>query len=151
MLRTLAAFALLPLAAATAAAPPPALVDELVALEKQSWTAWQARDAAFFDSFLSADHVEVGIAGPAGKELVLKVVGSSACTVAGWSVDRFSATQAGPDAVLLVYHAAQDTTCGGKPVPSPVWASSLYVRRDGRWQNLMYQQTPTRDDAKASP
>ena len=23
------------------------------------------------------------------------------------------------------------------------WASSLYVRRDGRWQNALYQQTPT--------
>jgi hypothetical protein len=39
--------------------------------------------------------------------------------------------------------AAQDTTCKGIAVPSPVWATSLYIRRDGRWFNVLYQQTPT--------
>jgi hypothetical protein len=46
--------------------------------------------------------------------------------------------------VLLTYHAAQSTTCSGTPIPSPVWVSSLYVRRGGRWVNAAYQQTPVR-------
>lgn len=137
--------------AASAAVPPDDVVATLTALEKQSWAAWQARDAAFFDSFLSADHVEVGFGGPAPREAVLAVVGSPACRVESYSVDRFSATAIDADTVLLVYHAAQSTTCGGKPVPSPVWVSSLYARRDGRWRNVMYQQTPTRDEVKATP
>jgi hypothetical protein len=37
-----------------------ALKDSLVALEKESWRAWQHRDGAFFQKFLSDDHVEVG-------------------------------------------------------------------------------------------
>ena len=33
-------------------------------------------------------------------------------------------------------------TGSSQPVPSPVWATSLYARRDGRWVNVMYQHTP---------
>ena len=52
-----------PLAAAPA---PDALKDTLVTLEKQSWEAWQKRDGAFFEHFLSDDHVEVGFGGITG-------------------------------------------------------------------------------------
>jgi len=26
-------------------------------------------------------------------------------------------------------------------VPSPVWATSMYAKRDGRWVNVLYQHT----------
>jgi hypothetical protein len=42
---------------------------------------------------------------------------------------------------LLIYHAAQDTTCRGIAVQIPVWATSLYIRRGDRWFNVFYQQT----------
>jgi uncharacterized protein (TIGR02246 family) len=120
-----------------------ALRDELTALEKQSWVAWQKRDGAFFASFLAEDHVEVGFQGPAGKAAIVAFVGSPACVVENYDVDHFSATRISRDTALLVYHARQKTTCGGAAVPSPAWASSLYVHRDGRWQNAAYQQSPT--------
>jgi len=41
---------------------------------------------------------------------------------------------------LLIYHAAQDTTGKGIAVPIPVWATSLYIRRDGRWFNVIYHK-----------
>ena len=48
--------------AAPAAAPKPdPLEATLIALERASWVAWQGHDGAFFDRFLSDDHVEVGI------------------------------------------------------------------------------------------
>jgi hypothetical protein len=45
------------------------------------------------------------------------------------------------DTAALIYRAEQDTTCGGVKVPSPVWATSVFVRRDGRWQNFLYQHS----------
>ena len=48
----------------------------------------------------------------------------------------------GADSAVLVYRAEQSTTCGGAPVPSPAWATSVYVYRGGRWLNVLYQQTP---------
>ena len=119
------------------------LEQRIVDLEKQSWEAWKKRDGKFFQEFLADDHVEVGANGIATKAQVVKFVGSSACTVKSYSVDRFKLVKLDRDIALLTYHAEQDTLCYEKPVPSPAWVSSLYVRRNGRWQNALYQQTPS--------
>jgi hypothetical protein len=118
-----------------------ALRQTLVNLEKQSWEAWKSRDGKFYQSFLSDDHVELGSGGPFNKSSVVAFVGSPVCVVKSYEVDHFQVTVFDANTALLTYHAAQDTTCGGKPVPSPVWVSSLYVKRDGRWLNALYQQT----------
>lgn len=115
---------------------------QLVALEKQSWVAWQGHDGKFFDRFLSADHVEVGVGGPGDKASVVAGVAGNGCTVASYAVDHFAFTRFSPDSALLTYRAQQDTLCGGPPVPSPVWASSFFVKRNGRWQNVLYVHTP---------
>jgi hypothetical protein len=120
-----------------------ALKEKLVQLEKQSWQAWKNQDETFFKSFLSDDHVEVGFSGPAGKAAVISGIASHACHVKSYSVDVFTLTVLSTDTALLNYHAAQDTTCGTAPVPSPVWVSSLYQRRGKHWLNVMYQQTRT--------
>lgn len=119
------------------------LKSTLVDLEKRSWVAWQNHDSAFFRNFLSDDHVEMGFGGSAGKNLVVKMVGSDVCTVKIYSVDRFKLFVFDPHTALLTYHAAQETTCNGAAVPSPVWVSSLYQLRNGKWLNVLYQQTQT--------
>jgi hypothetical protein len=124
-----------------------ALRDTLVALEKQSWEAWKNRDGKFFQGFLSDDHVEIGFGGVTDKAAVVAGVGSPACVVKSYAVDRFELKTLGPDTALLTYYADQDTACGGNAVPSPVWVGSLYVKRGGRWWNAAYQQTPTKRKA----
>ncbi len=121
----------------------PALLETLTRLEKASWEAWQKRDGAFFQTFLSADHVEVGLGGPTDKATVVAGVASPACVVKNYDVDQFTARAFNADTAVLTYHARQETTCNGVQVPSPVWTSSLYIKRAGRWQNALYQQTPT--------
>jgi hypothetical protein len=120
-----------------------ALKESLVQLEKQSWEAWKNHDGKFFEGFLSDDHVEVGFGGPTNKATVVSGVASTACNVKSYTVDHFEVAMLDTNTALLTYHAAQDTTCGGKPVPSPVWVSSLYVKRGDRWWNVLYQQTQT--------
>ncbi|MDB4908817.1 MAG: hypothetical protein JWO05_3601 [Gemmatimonadetes bacterium] len=119
------------------------LTDTLVRLETLSWEAWKARDSVYFSRFLSADHVEMGAGGPGGKSYVVRSVASPACVVASYGTRDFHVVRFTADVAVLTYHAEQSTTCGGAPVPSPVWTSSLYVRRAGRWENALYQQTPT--------
>jgi hypothetical protein len=143
LLATVAAVATAPAVHAAETADP-ALEQELVALEKQSWVAWQGHDAAFFDRFLSADHVEMQGNGPSGKDPVVAGV-RAGCDVRSYAVDRFRLTRFGPDTALLTYRARQDTICGTAKVPSPVWATSLFVRRDGRWTNALYVHSPAMD------
>ena len=118
------------------------LKEALVKLEKQSWEAWKDRDGKFYQNFLSDNHVEVGSHGPFSKSTVVSFVGSPVCEVKNYSADHFELTVFDPNTALLTYHAAQETTCSGKAVPSPVWVSSLYVKRSGKWLNAFYQQTP---------
>ena len=128
-------------AGGAAQAGPPSIDDTLIALEKQSWVAWQGHDAIFFDHFLSDDHVEMQGAGPAGKAPVVSGV-RAGCTVKSYAVDHFKVTQFSADTALLTYRAEQDTQCGTAKVPSPVWATSLFVKRHGRWQNALYVHSP---------
>ncbi len=141
------ALAIFALASVTAAQPAPAadgaLQDQLVTLEKQSWEAWKNHDGRFFSGFLSDDHIEMGFGGRTDKATVVAGVASPVCNVKSYTVGDFKLAVLDTDTALLTYHAAQDTTCGGKPVPSPVWVSSLYMRRGGRWLNVLYQQTQT--------
>ena len=111
-------------------------------LEARSWVAWQNHDAAFFEQFLSDDHVEIHGYGVVGKAAVVEGVRSPFCKVQSYSLGPFSVTPVSPDAMLVTYRAEQDTTCRNARVPSPVWASSVYARRAGRWVNVLYQHTP---------
>lgn len=108
----------------------------------RSWAAWKARDSAFFRTFLSDDHVELGVSGRSNKTRVVESVGSPRCVVTSYSVDELQVTRFDANTAVVTYHATQATMCNGKPVPSPAWVSSLYVRRGGRWVNAVYQQTP---------
>jgi hypothetical protein len=128
--------------APAATSKPDPLETTVIAMERASWVAWQGHDGAFFDRFLSDDHVEVGIGGPGDKASVVAGVAKGGCKVASYAVDHFTFTRFSADSALLTYRAAQDTTCGGAAVPSPVWASSFFVKRHGRWQNVVYVHTP---------
>jgi hypothetical protein len=113
----------------------------LIALEKQSWVAWQNHDGKFFEKFLSDDHVEVGFGGPTDKATVVAGVAGPDCTVTSYSVDKFKVTMFNAETALVTYFADQDTICGGQKVPRPVWVSSLYLKRAGHWENALYQQS----------
>jgi hypothetical protein len=117
------------------------LKETLIGLEKQSWEAWKNRDGKFFEKFLSDDHVELGFYGPSTKQEVVDGVASPMCVVKSYVVDHFELATFDPNTALLTYHAQQDTLCNGTPVPTPAWVSSLYVKRNDRWLNALYQQT----------
>jgi hypothetical protein len=67
----------------------------LIAMEKQSWAAWQRMDTVFWNHFLSDDHVELnGFVGATGKKSVIDGIASKACHVASYKADdsRFAAS-----------------------------------------------------------
>jgi hypothetical protein len=120
------------------------LQTRLIALERDSWKAWHAQDAKFFEGFLSDDHVELGSGGPGDKKAVVGFIASGACKVQSYAIDDFRFTRLTPDSAMLVYRARQTTTCGGVEVPSPAWATSVFAYRNGSWKNVLYQQLPIR-------
>ena len=107
-----------------------------LSMERQSWDAWKARDAEFFQAFLSQDPIEIFPQGRGGKKAVIASVASPACVVKSFAVGDFRVTLLGRDAAVVTYHTRQDTACTGRPVPSPVWFSSTYAKRADRWVNV---------------
>ena len=125
---------------AAAASPPASTERTLIALEKQSWAAWQKKDVSFWKRHLSADHVEMdGPSGPQDRNYVINGVASRKCDVASYSLDRFTFRPLGPRAAMLVYHASQEFLCGDKRIPNAGWVTSLYQQRRGRWQNVLFE------------
>jgi hypothetical protein len=46
------------------------------------------------------------------------------------------------DTALLTYKLDADATCGGKKAPGSAYASSLWVKKNGKWLTAFHQQTP---------
>jgi hypothetical protein len=141
--RPLAAF-IIALSACTAAprVDDASLETTILDLERGSWKAWKAQDAAFFETFLASDHVELGAAGPSSARDVVGFIRAGACKVERYAISDFRFTRLSDTSAMLVYHVQQSTHCGGIAVPSPAWATSVFALRDGRWRNVLYQQLP---------
>ena len=113
---------------------------QLIALEKQSWAAWQKKDVPFWQGHLSADHVEIdGPNGPQDRNYVLTGVANKSCVVDRYNLDGFTFRPLGPDAGMLVYHATQQFTCGDRHIPNAGWVTSIYRRHNGHWGNVLFE------------
>ena len=119
----------------------------LIDLEKGAWEAWKKKDGNYFETFLTDDTVQVNAAGVARKAQIVKGIGSSDCEVRGYTTDGFDLVMLNPDTALLTFSATQDATCGGAAEPSPVWASTVFVRRGGKWLAAFHQETPAQRPA----
>jgi hypothetical protein len=116
----------------------------LVAIEKKLWEAWKNKDLKPFKTYLSADTVSVGDSGVADKDATLKAMDKSDCDVKSYELSDVKLTMFDSDAAMLTYKAMQDALCGGTTVPPAVWASSLYVKRGGKWYAASHQETPAK-------
>jgi len=115
-----------------------------VDLETRTWAAWQAQDAAFFERILAEDHLDVHPTGIVSKAVVVGAVRARICRVARYALGPMNPHRIDERTWLVTYRAEQETTCAGVAVPSPAWVTSLYVRRDGHWLNVLFQPTPAR-------
>lgn len=112
---------------------------KIIALEKKAWQAWKNKDIAFFQTFLADDALSANAGGISDKAEVLKYYGS--CEVKSYSLDNFKFRMLGNDSALITFTAAQDAVCGGEKNPTNVRASSVYVKRGGKWLNSFYTET----------
>ena len=72
----------------------------------------------------------------------MKAIIDNNCTVSSYSLDNSKVTMLSKDVALLTYRYADDVVCGGKPEASPLWASTVYVKRAGNWLIAFHQEIP---------
>jgi len=116
------------------------LQKKLQANETALWNAYKNKDPKPFQNWLAADSTVVGPEGVSGKGDVVKMMASIPCEIKSFTLSDWKLTMIDPNAALLTYKGVADGTCQGKPIP-PVWASSVWVSRNGKWMAFSHQES----------
>ena len=124
--------------------PPTASTDELMAIERSLWTAFGAADGESFRQHLTADYTQAIAGSPvvAGRDSIVAAVAAGECQLRSFDLQNGASRELAPGVILLTYNATQDASCGAEALPPRLYASSIYVWRDGRWLTAAYQETP---------
>lgn len=116
------------------------LLKQLSANETKLWEAWKNKDPKPFRTYLSADSVMIGGNGTHGKADAIKEITSMDCDVKSYTLSDWKLSMLDADAALITYKGAATGTCGGQSIPA-AWASSVWIKRGGRWQAFSHQES----------
>lgn len=117
--------------------------ETLITMERQLWEAWKNKDASTYQRLLSEDSIGVGVSGMSNRADIIRVASRNDCEVRSYSLENFQVVMLDTNTAILSYRGIQDATCGGSEIPTQVWASTVFVRRGGRWQVAFHQETPS--------
>ena len=113
---------------------------EIVALEKRAFEAWKNKDKKFFEENMSEDGQFLDLNGVGAKAQYVKAIIDNNCTVGTYALDNTKVTMLSKEVALLTYRYSHDAVCGGNPEASPIWASTMYVKRGGKWLIAFHQE-----------
>lgn len=113
----------------------------LMDMEKQAWTAFGKGDSKFFEGFLSDDSMLVDGSGASGKTESVKMIAGKPCTLNSFNFNNFKVTMLNTNTALVTYDATQNGMCGTMAMPAKVYASSVYVKRKGKWLAAFHQES----------
>jgi uncharacterized protein (TIGR02246 family) len=120
------------------------MAHELEALERRGWEALSGPDgAAFYADVMADDGLMVFPGMVLDKERTLRAIRGEA-PWAEFELSDVRVIESTPGAATVVYRAVARR---GKFVYRANM-STAYARRDGRWQLVLHQQTPTPPDSE---
>lgn len=136
-----------------AAAP---TADALLAIDKQANEAWAKSDGKFFEGMLSDSFVSYDRGERMGKADIVKMIAGMKCDIKSWSLDEPQMATINADTYALTYKGTFDGSCAGPDgksmkLPSPVRASSVYVRSGEKWLAVYHGETPIIDPKNPPP
>lgn len=119
------------------------LLDELLTFEIKSWQDTKDKNIPAMQAYLADESYMIFFDGtPLGKAAFLKLLPDF--TIDSFAVDKSSAALLliAADVVSLVYRVTYTSAAkGAKPETATVQSANTYVRRNGRWQSALYQET----------
>jgi len=119
------------------------LRDELMALEKGSWGFMRDKNYEGMKNFLADDGLLIFWDGTRfNKRQTLELMKDFAL-VGDISIEpTYAVRLITPDVATLLYRVTYTSSVkGGPPQTVMVLSSSLYVRRDGKWWSVLYQES----------
>lgn len=142
-MRYLAALLLIFVAASSDAADPAKEVESAMEMLND---AFAKRDVAKVRSLMAPNHL--AITPFAGKQQL----DDQLRTLTDLKYDKYSAgpmsaTTVSDTCVVLTYALTVQGTYEGRPLPSNCLVAAVWVKNDGKWQELQYQETAVKEDS----
>jgi hypothetical protein len=103
--------------------------------------AFARQDGDAIKRMTTADHIAITSYYGAPKSVAEQIASLSDLKFKETAVSEVAVTLFGSDAAAIMFTAKNEGTFKGRPLPSPVFVTSLFVKRDGRWLERLYQTT----------
>ena len=114
---------------------------EIIASERAFWTAYVSGDTAALTNLLLPDFTNVEQAIWNRTEVLGFVTKFHAqCSLAPVTVADPHVSFITPDIATIVYHAIESPTCAGRTMSGNTNISTVWLRRDGRWQMHLHTE-----------
>lgn len=136
---------------ATKAPPAAPTLDALVTLEKSAYEAWKAKDAGFWDTFLSDKFVGYSSSSKLDKASASREYTGADCEIDSYAISDERMKPLAHDVALLTHRTTVDGACGGQKIPMSSWAASVYVLDNDRWKAAFHAEAPIVDPTAVTP
>jgi hypothetical protein len=114
--------------------------DDIEAGERQILAALQKGDMQAFGSLLADDAMEVTDHGVSSKAQIIEEL--KGATLSDFTMTGMKVTAIDKDASLIAYRTTGKYSVHGQSGTFDNWASTVWVKRNGKWLALLHQETP---------
>lgn len=118
----------------------------LLALKDQALEATKNNDGEFYRNYLADDAVAIVPFGVFNKEAIVKQMASSESQFKSVKIEDTQAIVLTPESGVVTYKATFEAAQVANQLTA--YVTTIYTKRDGKWQGVFYQQTPMRPSKK---
>lgn len=115
---------------------------DLLAKENSSWDLAIKKDAAAYKALHAQDFITVSGDGVIGKDQSESSALDPQVSFDHYTLSGQHLSWVQKDVALITYHVVVSGMDHGKKFDGDAYASSIWVKRQGRWENVFYQATP---------
>jgi hypothetical protein len=119
-----------------------ALQKTIVEQERKELDCLKTGDMELFSSLIADDAVFVNARGTAGKAEVVK--NTSEVRLDQFTMEDVRFARVSAESGVIAYKLTERGTAHGKTFSAEVYASALWVKREGKWVSLFSQETAAR-------
>jgi uncharacterized protein (TIGR02246 family) len=103
------------------------------------WKALQSHDLAAFHALLLPDFLDVEKTIRTREQIMESL---NICTLVSFKIRNHQLRMLSPDAAVVTYSRFSETICGESHLTGDYNATTMWVRRDGKWLVQIHTETP---------
>lgn len=116
-----------------------AIEKQIIANERAINDAFAKGDTKTFSSMVAPEGFGIDPGGVMKLADYVKMI--SQVKIDTWNMDNMQVTWLSPDVALHTYRWTGKGTFAGQPIPSPTYASTIWVNKGGKWLPVFHQET----------